>query len=64
LTRFIISLKVYDLLGREVAKLLNEEKEKGTYQVDFDGGKMPSGIYICRMTTSKFADTIKMLLLK
>ncbi len=46
-----ISLKVFDLLGREVAVLVNEEKPAGSYVVSWDASSMPSGIYFCRLET-------------
>ncbi|MDE3059339.1 MAG: T9SS type A sorting domain-containing protein, partial [Bacteroidota bacterium] len=44
-----VSLKVYDLLGREVATLVNEVKKAGSYTVTFDGSKLASGVYFYRM---------------
>ncbi|MBI5471520.1 MAG: T9SS type A sorting domain-containing protein [Ignavibacteriae bacterium] len=57
-------LKVYDLLGREVATLVNEEKPAGTYRVEFDAGNLPSGVYYYRLTTGSFTQTRKMILAK
>ncbi len=57
-------LKVYDLLGREVATLVNEEKPAGTYQVEFDAGNLPSGVYYYRLTAGPFTQTRKMILAK
>jgi hypothetical protein len=45
----IVMLAVYDLLGREVAVLVNEQQAPGTYQVRFDGTGFPSGVYFCRL---------------
>jgi len=61
--RFTI-LKVYDVLGNEVATLVNEVKPAGNYEVDFDGSGLPSGIYIYRLITANFSDSKKLMLLK
>ncbi|MDP2366422.1 MAG: T9SS type A sorting domain-containing protein [Ignavibacteria bacterium] len=62
------SLKVYDVLGDEVATLLNEEKAAGTYEVTFNAaaatGGLASGIYFYRLTAGNFIETKKMILLK
>lgn len=62
-TRFV-SLKVYDLLGKEIANLVNEEKTIGSYEVNFNGNDLSSGIYYYRMNTGDFSETKKLLLLK
>jgi hypothetical protein len=62
-TRFV-TLKVYDILGREVATLVNEEKPAGEYEVEFDGANFTSGIYIYRFSAGDFKETMKMILLK
>jgi hypothetical protein len=59
-----VKLTVYDVLGREVKILVNEEKPAGNYEVEFDGTNLPSGIYFYRIETSKFSDTKKFVLLK
>ena len=65
-----VTLKVFDLLGREVATLVNEEKAPGNYKVAFDashpeqGRSMTSGIYFYRLTAGDFVEIKKMLLLK
>ncbi len=59
-----VTLKVYDLLGREVATLVNEERQAGSYDVNFDGSKLPSGTYFYTLQTGSFVQTNKMLLLK
>jgi len=59
-----VSLKVYDVLGTEVATLVNEEKPQGTYEVEFDGTDLPSGIYIYRLTSGSFTASKKLVLLK
>lgn len=60
----LVQLKVYDLLGREIAILVNENKNPGNYSTLFDGSNLPSGIYICTMKTNNFVINQKLLLLK
>jgi hypothetical protein len=59
-----VTLKVYDLLGREIAALVNEEKPAGSYEVEFDASQLSSGVYIYRLTAGSFSATNKMTLLK
>jgi len=59
-----VSLKVYDVLGNEVAALVNENKSAGSYEVEFDGSDFSSGIYFYRIEAGSFIQTKKMLLLK
>ncbi len=59
-----VTLKVYDILGREVATLVNEEKLHGNYEVKFDGSALPSGTYFYRLQAGIFSQTKKLLLLK
>ena len=58
------SLKVYDVLGNEIVTLVNEEKPAGSYQIEFDGVGLPSGIYFYRLKSNSFINTKKMVLLK
>ena len=58
------SLKVYDILGKEVATLVNEEKQSGTYEVKFDAASLSSGIYFYTLTAELFSQTKKMILMK
>lgn len=59
------SLKVFDVLGNEVATLVDEKKWGGKYKVEFDGTKLPSGIYFYRLISNgNIIDTKKMILLK
>jgi subtilisin family serine protease len=60
----MISLKVYDILGREVAVLVNEKKQEGNYNVSFNANKLASGTYIYRFTAGDFVQVKKMVLLK
>ena len=59
-----VNLKIYDLLGREVATLVNKEQQKGNYQVSFDGSKLSSGVYYYRLQAGDFIQTKKMILIK
>lgn len=59
-----ISLKVYDLLGREVATLVNEVKPAGSYTARWNAGGAPSGTYFYRLHTGRFVETRKMILVK
>ncbi len=59
-----VTLKVYDLLGREIATLVNGKKSPGTYEVLFDGSKLPSGVYFYRLESGRFAETKKLILIK
>jgi hypothetical protein len=58
------TLKVYDVLGNEVATLVNEEKPVGSYEVNFNASMLASGIYYYRLTAGNFAETKRMILLK
>mgnify|MGYP005842129017 CR=1 FL=1 len=60
----LVTLKVYDVLGNEVATLVNEEKPAGSYEVEFDGSRLASGIYFYKLQTGSFIKTRKMLILK
>ena len=59
-----VKLVVYDILGREVATLVTERLKPGTYEVDFDGRELPSGVYFCKLVADGFADVKKMVLIK
>jgi len=59
-----VELKIYDILGNEVATLVNEEQLAGTYRADFNGKELSSGLYIAQLTTGNKFQTIKMSLLK
>jgi hypothetical protein len=59
-----VSLKVYDVLGKEVATLVNEEKEGGVYTATFDATGLASGMYLYRLQAGSFIETKKMILLK
>jgi len=59
-----VTLKVYDVLGKEIAVLVDAVQQAGTHSIQFSGDKLPSGIYIYEFRTSLFHATRKMLLLK
>ena len=60
-----VTIKVYDLLGNEVATLVNnEEKPAGVYSISFDAGKLSSGIYLYKLQVGNFVETKKMIFLK
>jgi len=59
-----ISLKVYDILGREITTLVNEERTAGKYEVKFDGTSLSSGVYFYRLQSGAFSETKKFMLLK
>jgi photosystem II stability/assembly factor-like uncharacterized protein len=59
-----VTLKVYDILGREISTLVNEEKPAGEYEVGFDGTALTSGIYFYQLRAGQFTETKKMILLK
>ena len=57
-------MKIYDMLGKEVATLVNEVKNVGTYTVDFNGANLSSGIYFYKVSVNGFSDVKKMMLIK
>lgn len=60
----MVSLKVFDVLGNEVANLINEEQAQGSYSVNFNSNSLSSGIYFYRLSSGKFLETKSMLLIK
>ena len=63
-TSAFTSLKVYDILGNEVATLLNEEKPAGNYEVRFNASSLTSGTYFYRLSAGSFTEVKKMILIK
>jgi len=59
-----VTLKVYNLIGQEVASLVNEEKNVGTYSVDFNASNLTSGIYFYKVSVNGFSEVKKMMLIK
>ena len=59
-----VTIKIYDALGSEVATLVNENKEVGTYEVEMNAQSLSSGTYIYRIVAGDFVETKKMTLIK
>lgn len=59
-----VSLKVYDILGREVATLFEGIRQAGSYVVTFDGSDLSSGVYFYQMKSNNFIETRKFILIK
>lgn len=64
ITNSNVTLKVYNILGKEIATLVNKKQSQGTYEVTFDGSQYPSGVYFYKLETQNYIDTKKMLLIK
>lgn len=60
----LVSLKVFDILGNEIAVLVNQRQSPGSYRVSFEGGSVPSGIYFYKIKAGNFTDTKRMMLIK
>ncbi|MEJ2195365.1 MAG: T9SS type A sorting domain-containing protein [Ignavibacteriaceae bacterium] len=63
-TAGVVTLKVYNLIGEEIATLVNEEKSAGNYDINFDATLLPSGIYFYKLQAGSFTETKKMILIK
>ena len=59
-----VTLKVFDVLGSEVSTLVNEYREAGSYDVEFNASSLSSGVYYYQLTSGSFIQTHKMMLLK
>jgi hypothetical protein len=59
-----VRLSIYDLLGREITTLVNQQLKPGTYEVEFDGTDYPSGVYLYRLSAGDLSETKKLVLLK
>ena len=59
-----VNLKVFDVLGREIKTLVNENKNVGTYEIDFDASHLNSGVYFYKLTTNDFSEMKEMILIK
>jgi hypothetical protein len=59
-----VELRIYDVLGKEVATLLNESKPAGSYEVEWNASDLPSGVYIYQLRTGTSVQMKKMMLLK
>ena len=60
----LVKIKVYDILGSEVATLVNENKSAGNFAIEFNASNLPSGIYFYKISTDKFTEVKKMILLR
>ncbi len=60
----LVTLKIYDILGKEVTTLINEEKQAGKYSIDFNASKLSSGVYLYELRSNKYKSTKKLLLMK
>jgi hypothetical protein len=60
----LVTLKVYDILGKEIATLVDENKPAGNYEAEFNASQLPSGMYIYKIQSGQFSDVKKMLLTK
>ena len=63
-TNEFVSLKVYDIIGREVATLVNQQQSAGVYDVNFNASNLTSGIYFYKIDAGSFVDVKKMMLIK
>jgi len=63
-TSLVVTLKVYDLLGRDVTSLVDEEKQAGNYIIKFDGSSLSSGIYFYRLQSGNFVETKKFIIMR
>jgi hypothetical protein len=63
-TESIVKLTVFDLLGKQVASIVNTKQPAGRYQVEFDGSNLASGMYIYKIEAGSFTDVKKMMLVK
>ncbi|MCB0732925.1 MAG: T9SS type A sorting domain-containing protein, partial [Ignavibacteriae bacterium] len=59
-----VKLIVFDILGRQVATLVNQKQNPGNYEVQFDANNLPSGVYFYKLTAVNFVETKKMVLLR
>jgi Tol biopolymer transport system component len=59
-----VSLKIFDILGKEIATFVNKQLQPGTYEVTFDGSVLPSGVYFYQLMSGDFIDTKKMAFIK
>lgn len=59
-----VQIKVYNILGKEVNILINEHKNTGNYEIEFDGSALPSGVYFYKIQAGSFVQTKKMIILR
>lgn len=60
----LVTLKVFDVLGKEIATLVNDEKTPGNYEIEFNGQNLASGMYYYRLRAGDYVETKKMVLMK
>jgi hypothetical protein len=61
---FDVRLSIYDILGKEIEVLVNQQLQSGSYVVEWNGSNYPSGVYFYKLTSSDFSETKKMVLIK
>jgi len=59
-----VKLTVFDLLGREVTTLVNEQMQPGSYNVDWDASNFPSGVYFYKIESGDYSESKRMVLVK
>ena len=59
-----VSLKVFDILGKEIATLVNKDLQPENYSIPWDASNLPSGMYFYRLTAGSFSETKKLMLMK
>jgi hypothetical protein len=60
----IVKLVIYDVLGKEVATLVNEQQRPGSYKINFNASELSSGIYLYKLTAGSFTQSRKMIILR
>jgi hypothetical protein len=60
----VVTLKIFDIIGREIQTLVNEQLQPGTYEVMFDGSNLASGIYFYQLKSENFSETKKLIITK
>ncbi|MBK8552145.1 MAG: T9SS type A sorting domain-containing protein [Ignavibacteria bacterium] len=60
----IVKIKIYDVAGKEILLLVNEAKDAGGYEIQFDGSNLASGIYFYKIEAGSFISTKRMVLIK
>ncbi|MEO8399757.1 MAG: T9SS type A sorting domain-containing protein, partial [Ignavibacteriaceae bacterium] len=60
----VVTLKIYDILGNEITSLVNREQQPGNYEIEFDGSKLGSGVYVYTLKAGNYISSKKMTLMK
>lgn len=63
-TRSVVTLKIFNVLGQEIATLVNDEAEAGRHQVQWNAAGLPSGVYVYQLKANEFMETKKMVLVR